>query len=207
MKELTFNEFAGYASAFVSSVLPKLYGIREIVLFGSVVRNDAGRESDVDMFFDIEDKKNEEKIKSILDGEIKKFYKSKIAEIWSLKGINNAINVKVGKLEEWKLKRSIISEGIILYGKYKEIPEKIKGFAYFNIRPVKDISKRNRIIRTLFGRKEKTYFSKGIIENFAGKKLSPDSFAVPKEHSMEIIKILEEEKIDFIFFEFWTDQI
>ena len=36
MKKLKSNETIGYASAFVSFVLPRLYDIKEIVLFGEV---------------------------------------------------------------------------------------------------------------------------------------------------------------------------
>lgn len=201
------QELIAYASAFVSLLLPKIEGIKEIILFGSVVRGEADKESDIDLFFNIENKNDEEKIKKIIKEELKKFYKSKIAEMWFLKGIKNPINVNIGKLEEWKLKRSIISEGINLYSKYKEIPEKMRSFTYFNISPIKSIAKRNRIIRELFGRKEKNYSKKGIVGEINGKKLSASSFIIPKEHTNKILKLLGKEKVNYRFFEFWTDSI
>lgn len=206
MKNLKFEELAGYACAFVSFVLPKVLGVKEIILFGSATRGEADKNSDIDLFFDIE-KKEEEKVKNILNAEIKKFYKTKLAEIWFLKGVDNPISVHVGELKKWKLKRSIISEGISLYGKYKEIPEKMKCFVYFYVEPIKTISKRNKVIRVLFGRKEKNYGLKGFIEKFLGRKLSPASFLIPNEHAGKIIEFLGKEKIKFRFFEFWTDQI
>jgi len=205
MKELRSKELVAYASAFVSFILTKVEEIKEIVLFGSVARGEAGKESDVDLFVDIENKNNEEEIKKIINEELRKFYKSKIAEIWFLRGIKNPINVNVGKLEEWKLKRSVISEGISLYSKYKEIPKNMNGFVFFNIEPIKNITKRNRIIREIFGRNEKNYAKKGILEEIEGKRVSVSSFIVPKECSEKVLKLLGKEKVTYRFFEFWTD--
>lgn len=201
------KELVAYATAFVSFALPKLEWIKEIILFGSVARGDATKESDIDLFFNIEKIEHEERIKEIIGKEIDKFYKSKMAEIWFLKGIKNLIKINVGVLDEWKLKRSIISDGIVLYGNYKESPENLKGFVQFNLKPIKDIARRNKIIRNLFGRKEKNYLTKGLVEKLNGKKLSPLSFIVPLENTKDIIRVLEEEKINYTLFEFWTDKI
>lgn len=204
MKELKSKELIAYAGAFASFVLPKI-NVNEIILFGSAARGEAGKESDIDLFFDVD--KDEEEIKRIAKNELKKFYKSKIAEIWFLKGIKNPINVHVGKLNEWKLKRSIISDGISLYGKYKEIPGNIKSFVFFQVEPIKNIAKRNKVIRGLFGRKEKNYSIDGILKELSGKKLSSSSFIVPKEHSNNVIAFLGKEKARYRFFELWSDQI
>lgn len=202
MKNLNYKELTAYALAFVSFVLPKIE-VDEIVLFGSVARNEADNESDVDLFFNVE--KDEDKTKAIIKKELEKFYKSKVAEIWNLKGIKNDINPEVGNLEQWKLKRSIISEGIVLYGKYKGTPEKMKGFAQFTLKPIKNIAKRNRVIRILFGRKEKKYLSVGAIEKLSGKRISASSFIVPVEKTKDILEMLNKEKIDYSYFEFWSD--
>lgn len=208
MKDLKYNlELIGYASSFVSFILPKIRGIDEIILFGSVARGDATKESDVDLFFNVKNKETTDKIEKELKILLDKFYKSKIAEIWFLKGIKNDIKINVGKLGEWGLKRSIISEGIVLYGKYKESPEKMKGFVYFSLSPIKDITKRNRVLRKLFGRREKSYSTEGIVSKIGGKKFSALSFIVPSNYSQEIIKLLSAEKINYRFFEFWSDQI
>ena len=208
MKDLKYNKkLIAYANSFVSFVFPNLVNVNEIILFGSVAREEATIKSDVDLFFNVDSnkvaKKLEKEIKILLD----KFYKSKIAEIWSMKDITNNINIKVGNLDKWSLKRSIVSDGIVLYGRYKKTPEKLKGFVYFNLSPIKNITKRNRILRRLFGRKEKTYLTEGIIEKDGGKKLSALSFTVPLVQGQAIIKLLSSEKIDYTFFEFWSDQI
>lgn len=200
-----YKELIAFASAFVAFVLPKLENIKEIILFGSVVRWEADKSSDIDLFFNIENKRDEEAIKRTIKKELSRFYVSKMAETFLFKGIRSKIKVNIGNLEEWELKRSIISDGIVLYGKYKETPQNLKGFVLFNINPVKDIARRNKLIRKLFGRKEKNYSTKGVLENINGKKLSPSSFYVPLENTNQIIKILNEEKINYIFFEFWKD--
>lgn len=204
MKELKYKDLIAYASAFVSFVLLKI-DVKEIVLFGSAARGEAGRKSDVDLFFNIEN--GEEETKEMLKRELERFYKSKIYEIWSLKGIKNSIKFEVGNLSEWKLKRSIISEGIVLYGKYKEVPEKMEGFAQFTLKPIKNIAKRNRIVRKLFGRKEKSYSAEGTVGKLGGKRISASSLIVPLEKSKEIIGMLGKEKADYSFFEFWSDEL
>src|SRR3989344_3480075 len=141
MKDLNYKELIAYASAFVSVILPKIE-VDEIILFGSVVRDEATEKSDIDLFFNT--KENEEKIKQIIKQELNKFYKTRIYEIFQQKGSILPINIEVGNLDKWKLKRSIISNGLVLYGKYK---------------------------------------------------------------SQDIIKFLQSEKIDFSFFNFWTDEV
>lgn len=209
MKILNYEkELIAYTLAFISFILPKLERVNEIILFGSTVRGEATKESDIDLFFNLEDKTKEKEIKEIAEKEKNKFYKSKIAEVWFLKGIKNSLKINVGSLDDWKdLKRSIVSEGIVIYGKYKEIPKNLRGFVIFNISPIKNIPKRNRVIRNLFGRKEKNYSTKGLVEKLNGKKINVSSFIVPIEHSKEIIKILGKEKINYTLFESWTDKV
>lgn len=205
---LKYNvELIGYAQAFVSFIFPKLEGIKEIILFGSASRGEAAKTSDVDLFFNVQKKNKEPHIEQIAKIMLEKFNKSKIAETWFLKGIKNEIKIHAGVLDDWKLKRSVISDGIVLYGKYQKVPEKLNGFVMFNIKPISDIAVRNKIVRELFGREEKGYSNAGVLKELNGKKLSPTSFIVPLEHQQKIIKLLNAEKINYSFFEFWSDQI
>lgn len=207
MKELKFEDAVSYAMAFVSFAFSKINEVKEIILFGSAARGEADKESDIDLFFDLTKKEHEEKVKNILNDELKRFYKSKIFETWQLKGVENSFGINIGVLDEWKLKRSVISDGIIIYSRYKESPQDLKGFVYFGIEPIKNIAKRNKIIRKLFGRIENGKISKGIVEELNGKKFSPSAFIIPKEQADKIIKILDMEKARYKLFEFWTDQI
>ena len=207
MKNLRSKELIAYASAFASFIIPKINNIDEIILFGSVARDEANEKSDIDLFFNLEKGFDEEKIKKILNEELNKFYKSKIAETWFLRGIKNEISIKIGVLDEWKLKRSIISEGICLYGKYKEIPKNMISFVFFNITPIKNIAKRNRIIREIFGRNEEKYSKQGLLISLNGKKISPSAFIIPKNNANTIINFFNKEKINYRFFELWSDEI
>lgn len=202
---IMINKKIPYASAFIAFVLPKLENIKDIILFGSVARNEDDEDSDIDLFFNVENKKDEKKIEDKLKQETPRFYKSKIAEPFILRGIKNEIKIHVGVLDEWKLKRSIISDGIALYGKYKELPEKQKHLMLFILEPIKNITKRNKITRSLFGRKEKNYLKQGVLKEYNGKKISPSSFIVPIEYSKEIIKFFSSEKVPYKLFEFWGD--
>ncbi len=204
--KLKFKQLIAYASSFVSFILPRIE-VDEIILFGSATRGDATEDSDIDIFFNVKNKAKEKEIKKIIKEQINKFNKTQIYQQFSLKGIKNQIHVEIGNLEEWKLKRSIISEGIILYGKYKTTPEKLKPFTCFNIKPMKNITKRNRIIRKIFGRKEEKYQTLGLLKEIKGKKLSPTSFIAPLDHANKIVQLLNKEKLDYTLFELWTDQI
>ena len=204
-RKMKNKKLISYALSFVSFVLPKV-DVEEVILFGSVARGEVVKKSDVDLFFNVDEKKAG-KLKEIVEGELSRFYKSKVFEMWRLRGIDNQINFEVGNLDKWKLKRSVISEGIVLFGKYRGVPEGKEGYVHFNVKPIKDIARRNRIIRILFGRGEKGYSSKGLLEDISGKKLSPSSFVVPIGKVDRVLDVLKKEKIDYTFFEFWTDRV
>src|SRR3989344_3593094 len=111
-----------YAEDFASFLLQTLNNetnkVKQIILFGSLARGEATKESDIDIFVDILDEKLELKIKDIIE----KFYTSiKVKKYWGLLAINNEISCTIGKLEEWdNLKKSILANGIVLFGKYQE---------------------------------------------------------------------------------------
>ena len=65
-------------------------------------------------------------ISEILDN----FYNSREGLLFKVKGIDNKFNLIIGNLKEWKeLKKSIESEGIILYGKFESKGKSGKKFA------------------------------------------------------------------------------
>jgi len=119
-----------YASYFVSYLLSNfkdIENIKKIILFGSVARNEASKDSDIDLFVEI--KKESKKFSEELQKTIEDFYKSREALIFKTKGIDNKINIITGNIDNWKdLKKSIESTGILLYGKY--LPSKVEGLKY-----------------------------------------------------------------------------
>ena len=173
--------------------------IIRVFLFGSVARNDFDGESDIDIFINT-DKKNEKLVQKMAERALSRFYKIE-GEKWYLKGIKNKISLKVGFLDEWKLKSSIEKEGIILYSLTPTA--NLKKYLLFYIEPIISAKKRARIIRKLFGRKEKQYTATGIVHEFGGKILSPRVFLVPSTKMNEIATLLSREKANFKIEEVW----
>ncbi len=193
MKE---NLLLSYAADFASFVLsrPKTCKkIEEIVLFGSVARGEAGKNSDVDIFINTPEEKT---VEPEIENAKKEFYESvKFKKYWKLLGIENDIRCVVGKLEKWKdLQRSIISDGIVLYGKYKESAEPAKLFAIFDWRAIKPETKRVLFNKRMFGYKQKGKFYAGMLQKSKGQKLD-NSVLVPIEKSKDMLKLFRDMKI------------
>src|SRR3989338_2448714 len=109
------------AISFASFLVARMR-VEAILLFGSVAANTFDEESDIDLFIET-DKKDASKIQTMLE----LYKKTKEYEAFRLEGIKNEIAIKCGKLKAWGgLRRSIISQGIVLYGLYKEQPEKLQ---------------------------------------------------------------------------------
>ena len=122
MKEIIAYVYDFLSMVFEDEVKEK---IKEVILFGSVAKGTFDKKSDIDLFFNIKEKKDEkeieEKLKSIL-----KSFEVKSEKTWALKNIKLPISFIAGNLEDktWKnIKEEIISSGILLYGEYKENPE------------------------------------------------------------------------------------
>lgn len=200
-------DLIGFTQSFVSFVLPRItIPIQEIILFGSVARGDFTSKSDIDIFFSVSSSeqiiKGEQELKVIEP----KFYKSQMYEVWKQKGIINPLSVKIGILDQWDLKRSVISDGIVLYGKYKsEI--KGKGYLLIPFAAIPDITKRNRIMRTLFGRTEEGYSKEGLVAKLGGRRIAPTVFFIPLPFADQVIPLLKKEKMNYKLIEFWTDQL
>ncbi|MBI2135571.1 nucleotidyltransferase domain-containing protein [Candidatus Woesearchaeota archaeon] len=191
------NKLKAYSMDFASFLLENIDAreIRNIILFGSVARDEADIDSDVDLFIDLVSpkKKLEEQINATLD----KYYKTvKYTNYWRLKGIDNQISLKIGDLNEWKdLKNSIISNGITLYGKFKDTPNGAEHKTLFSWRQIKPESKRISLSKKLFGRKEKKKFYEGLLQKYAGRKISTGSILVPDEHANIFISMFKSMKI------------
>lgn len=186
-----------YASYFVSYLLNNLKdldNIERIILFGSVAKEEATKESDVDLFIEIkkETVKFKEEIKKIEN----KFYQSREALIFKTNEIENKFNIKIGLLKEWKdLYKSIASTGIILYEPYeaKELPSEVK----HNIIIYWDKIEKNRgsFLNKLYGFKIKKKTYKGLIAKFNGKKIGKSSIMIPVIYKKDILKLIKEHKV------------
>lgn len=200
MKE---TELVAYTHAYLSYILPRVKTkIREIILFGSVARGDFDQDSDIDLFFDVLNENDALLLKKELKLFDPKFYESKIYEIWKQKGFTNRISAKVGILDQWELRGSVLAEGITLQAKYhRGLPG--EGYMLLSFSPIRDITKRNRITRALFGREEKGFKKDGMVSKVGGRRISPTVFLVPLQFSREIISFLRKEKVDIELREIW----
>lgn len=202
------NELIAYAMDLCSYIVSFVkVDIRSIVLFGSVARGTFDEESDIDLFIDLPMKKTktmEKKIKNIIHS----FMRSKRIEKWKLIGIKNDFSVIVGNLEDksWTdLKRSIISDGVFLFGKYKAVPQKTKQYMIFSFKDIKPEKKRIRVFRNLYGYKIDRKKYSGLIETLDGIKIGKGAVMVPAENSQIIQKLFRKEKLTPNIFEVWMD--
>ncbi|MFZ3077630.1 MAG: nucleotidyltransferase domain-containing protein [Candidatus Aenigmatarchaeota archaeon] len=203
------HELTAYAMDFCSFLLRSEIGknIDKIILFGSVARGDFDSESDIDIFIDTEKAKD---VEASVKKTQKAFEKSETYEKWKLKGIKNPISVEIGKLEKWELYRSVISVGILLYGKFEEMPKGVKYYSMLALNFSRmDRNKKIRIWRELYGYRQKfgkkLFVSKGLLEDISGKKLERGVIAVPAENKKRILGFIKRNRIRYRIFEIWTD--
>lgn len=196
MLKLKNKILLAYAIDFVSFLIERIdiNNIKKIILFGSVARDEASGGSDIDIFIDITGKKSvETDIKRIQE----EFLKSKrYQDYWLLKNIKNEIRLTIGKLDEWKeLKISIISDGIVLYGKFEEMPEKAVHKTLLSWENIKPESKRVMLSKRLFGYKKDKKSYEGLIQKYDGERIGKGLIAVPSSNAKIFLKLFRDMNI------------
>ncbi len=186
-------------------------GIKSIILYGSVASGEFDEKSDIDIFIDIWEKKKKDDIEKKVKDQLNKFEEIS-SRIWTPRGVSNLISLIVGELDSsaWKnLKYDIISNGIILYGKYKKTPEKMKHMVLlsFSTNKLKQTDKM-KFIRELYGyeikKNHKKYSKKGSLEIYGGEKISSNSIIVPIEKIKDFRKIMSRFKLVPRVIEIWV---
>ena len=180
--------------------------IRGIILFGSIARGDFDSESDIDVFIDIP--KAKKSAEHNIQKGIKIFLNSQTNKNWKRKGIEKDISLFIGNLKskEWtSLRRSIISNGIVLFGKYIEKPEGVKQSVMFSYEKIKNSKKRVTLYRKLFGYSVSGKHYNGLIKKTNGKKIGPGVFIVPTEDAKSVSSIFKKMKIPYRIYEIWLD--
>ena len=201
------SRMIAYALDFTSFLLESRVEPKKVILFGSVVTGESDRESDIDIFIDI-DESEEKKIRNVL-----KIFDKTFGDKWRLKGVQNQLSLKVGNLDKWpKLKRSIQSYGILLYGKYSETPENMKSYLLFRLNFSRmPRAKKVSIWRKLYGYSQKVgrknYEKKGIIESLGGKKVEKSVVLIPTGNSQKFKEFLNKNRVDFLVNEIWSDNL
>ncbi|MEK6855695.1 MAG: nucleotidyltransferase domain-containing protein [Nanoarchaeota archaeon] len=195
-----------YASYYVSYLLyniKDISSIGEIVLFGSVARGQAGKNSDVDIFIDLikPSKELEREINEVTEN----FYKSREALLFKVKGVENKISVIVGRLNDWKdLRKSIESSGFVLYGKYRFAD--ITGRKYIVISWDKIGINRGAFLNKLYGFKVKDKKYKGLIEILGGVKVGKSSIMIPVEYREQVFDLLKDYEVHAKNFEVYSEE-
>ncbi len=174
--------------------------IKAIYLFGSAVRGELHANSDVDLFIEAT-AQNQERVKRLVNSGIAKFTVSKDYQKWKLLRFTYPFSIQVGKLQEWDLQLSIVSEGIMLYGKGTNLQGNEREVLFLISLPKKK-SEYIKVRRLLFGRDEEFYKGTGIVQSMKGKKISSTVFIVPKEEQTKMMEVLSNNKIDFSMKEF-----
>lgn len=175
-------ELTSYALDFVSFLVQNIKDknkIKAIILFGSTARDDATKESDIDIFIDTNDKKLEDEVIKIKE----KFFDSvKFKDYWKLLGVKNEINVIAGSLDKWKLKDSMLGSSIILYQHYSPKLEKGSNKIILSWGNIKPDSKRVMLNKKIFGY---NYYGKkyiGLLEKYNGSKIGSNVLLISAEH-------------------------
>jgi len=208
------NDLISYTYDFISQLIENkiiVEDVKKIILFGSVVRGDFREDSDIDLFFDAS--RSSEKIKDLIKKEISKF-EERIKKTWVLRGIDLPIKVVVGDLEQekWKeLKQEILNYGKILYGNYKEIPEKIehKILITYILNKVQQ-KKKMALLRNLYGyvikKGNKKYIQKGLVERIEGEKINSNTLMINVVDLSEVKKIFKKFNIKYNLRDIWIKE-
>ena len=111
-------------------------------------------------------------------------------------GIENEIKLTIGKLGKWtELKPAIISNGMILYGKFKPDVKEGRHAVYFIWENIKPNSRRVLFNKQLLGYKQNKKFYRGLIQKYNGQKLGKGCIEAPLEHSNIFHKLFKKCKI------------
>lgn len=194
---LKLNKLIAYSQDFVSFLTEHidLNNVKNIILFGSVSKNESDQTSDIDIFIDLVNETQEfkERIEKTKD----EFYgSSKFKSYWSLLEVKNPIKLTIGKLEQWSdLLPSIISNGITLYGKFKTFPQVGEHKTLFIWENIKPESKRVLLNKQLFGYKHTAKSYPGVVQKYDCQRLGKGMIMVPIEHSNLVEKVFRKLKI------------
>lgn len=182
--------------------------IETLIVFGSVARNQAEKESDLDICFILKSENSKNAISNqILD--LEKKYDKNINIIFT-----DASFINLDK----QFIETILREGITIYGKKPDAsiqqlelePYEIIKFDLRNL----DHSKKMKIKRLLYGIKTKkkykgkTYTSeqKGLVEELDGLRIGIASILIPEKKSWKLENILRENGISLRKITIWLSK-
>jgi len=190
------HNLKNYGSYFVSFLLNEitdLSKIKNIILFGSVARGDSTKESDLDIF--IETWNKNKKLSGQASDIAEKFYRTREALLFKSKGIDNKINVIVGRMKDWpKLRNALEGQGIVLYGPY--ISQNIQGKKQIIISWDRVPINRGALLNKIYGYNLGSKRYSGLLETLNGKKVGKSTIIVPVENAEKIFVLLKKYKVE-----------
>lgn len=174
--------------------------IRKIILFGSTARKEQKKNSDIDIFIDVNER-NKPEIEELAMSALNEF-ELKASKSWKLKGINNTIVPIIDDIDKskWReLKNEIGTYGKIIYGDFKSQDEKQKNclLLEYDLSKIKQKNKM-RVLRGIYGykikQKNKVYEQKGMVNEFNAEKVF-NGLIIPLEHHKKIVDFFRNNKI------------
>ncbi len=181
----------------------------EIILFGSAARGDFHQDSDIDLFINVKSKPLQKEIDQMVRKAILEFENAS-SNSWSLKGITFPLKVIAGDLdsEQWAaLKREIISTGIVIYGKYQVLPQKLNRYYLlsFDLKNLKPKTK-VKFIRQLYGysskKEKKVYHHSGILPE-KGIRINQNTLLISTDHYKSFLTLFQQFKVKYQIRETW----
>ena len=209
---MSVNDIYAYIFDFLSFVFENKElsnHIKRVILFGSVASGEFDKNSDIDIFFDVKGDKT--KIEPELNNTLKSF-EIKSEKTWKLKNISLPIKNVVGDIEEEKwaeLKEEMISNGILLYGKFESMPKKMGHYVLINY-SLENLTrkKKMKLIRELYGyelkKGKKTYRQDGLLKKSNGYKLGTNVILIPINELRAFKELFKSFKLGLNMREIWT---
>ena len=192
----------------IKKISKKHSELETTIVFGSVARNQAGKESDLDVCFIL----RKENSKNVLSNQILGFEKKYD------KNINVIFTDPSYKDLDRQFIETLLREGITIYGKKPDVsvqklelePYEIIKFDLSNL----EHSEKMKIKRLLYGIKTKKKYKskiyereqKGLVEKFGGLRIGIASILIPEKMSWELEDILRENRVSLRKITIWLSK-
>lgn len=177
--------------------------LNSVILFGSVARETATKESDVDLFFDVNASLSAQlAFRAKLNRTVEWFYTSNAGLAYKLKGISNEIKITAGSLSEWTdLSQSLAMEGIVLYGRYTSKPPKLKAHTIISWERLGKA--KGAFLNKMYGYKAGNKRYPGLLVKKGGTKLGRGTIMVPAASKDAFISVLKKYGLNYSQYEVW----
>jgi len=192
----------------IKKISKKHQEVETTIVFGSVARDQTGKESDLDICFILK----KENLKNIISNQILDLEKKYD------KNINVIFTSPSYKDIDRQFIETLLREGITIYGKTPDVsvkqlelePYEIIKFDLSNL----DQSEKMKIKRLLYGIKTKKKYKskiyereqKGLVEKFGGLRIGIASILIPEKMSLELENILRENGVTLRKITIWLSK-